>query len=67
MERKEYISPSVEVVDVTSENGVICASFEISDEEINTGGRTRRRRGSWGNLWDEENTQDNYPLRSRDY
>ena len=67
MERKEYSCPSVEVIDVTSESSVICASFEFSDEEIDTGGRARGRRGSWGNLWEEERPQDNNPFRSRNY
>lgn len=57
MERKEYVKPSIQIQDVLEMN-MICASIYISDEEINTGGRVQERRGAWGNLWDEENTNN---------
>lgn len=52
MEKREYIKPSVQIeeVEVTY---MICASIGISDEEIDTDGRSQERRGSWGNLWNE--------------
>lgn len=55
MEKREYIKPSIQVENVL-ETSMICASIEISDDEINTGGRAQSKRGSWGNLWDEDNT-----------
>ena len=52
MEKREYIKPSVQIEEVEI-TYMICASIGISDEEIDTGGRSQERRGSWGNLWDE--------------
>ena len=60
MEKREYIKPSIQVEDLL-EYSMICASIVIDDEEINTGGRAQGRRGSWGDLWSEENLH--YPQR----
>lgn len=60
MKKREYIKPSIQVEDLL-EHSMICASIVIDDEEINTGGRVRGKRGSWGDLWDGNNPQDNYP------
>ena len=57
MEKREYIKPSIQIEDILEIN-MICASIYISDEEINTGGRIQERRGTWGNLWNEDNTNN---------
>lgn len=57
MDRREYLCPSIELIDYMSEQNVICASLEISDDEINTEGRTQiKRRGTWGDLWAEDDS-----------
>lgn len=52
MNKKEYIKPEVEIVEIGIET-LIAMSFK--DDEVDTeGGQLGHyRRGRWGNLWDE--------------
>ena len=59
--KKEYIKPSVETTELTSEVMMLVGSVDVIDPE--TGGKfdssvddqySNRRRGTWGNLWAEE-------------
>ena len=58
MEKKEYIKPEIEVVEIESVE-MIASSLVFNDENVNTSnpgtqlsnGRRPGRRGEWGNLW----------------
>ena len=52
MEKKEYIAPECEIVELEGAVYMLDASFEIGDDIGN--GSTQdanRHRGEWGNLW----------------
>ena len=60
MNKKAYIKPSVEVINIDSVQ-MICASnqFDITDTTTNNNadlanGRRPGRRGQWGNLWSDD-------------
>ena len=49
MGKREYIEPSVQVIEV-QENSMICASVVINDDvEVDEIGRGQKKRGAWGN------------------
>ena len=56
MNKKEYIKPETEVMEMAVETPMLTASLGFSDKEVDTEtdqlstGR-RGRRGQWGNLW----------------
>ena len=49
IDKREYIKPELEIIET---NGIemICTSLLISEEETNTVGRVKERRGEWGGL-----------------
>ena len=54
MNKKQYITPKCEVVEMELEGQILSASNDISfvpkdDEDVET--HTNRHRGEWGNLW----------------
>lgn len=58
MEKKEYIVPSIQIIDVRASR-MVCASVVIAGGRIsNTGGRGQERRGTWGDLWTEDGEVD---------
>ena len=56
MEKKVYIKPETEVMEMAVETPMLTASLGFKDDEVDTEeeqlstGR-RGRRGQWGNLW----------------
>ena len=54
MNKKQYIAPEVEIVEMEAMT-VLAASVGFGDEDEKTDAGdswTNRRRGRWGNLWD---------------
>ena len=52
---KTYIKPTVEITNIRLESQMMAGSDPSLNDEVTTGGQLGRgRRGSWGNLWDEE-------------
>ena len=54
MNKKEYIAPVCEVVEMELESQILSASNDISfnpGEDENVELHTNRYRGEWGNLW----------------
>ena len=51
IDKREYIKPELEIIE-TDGNEMISTSLLISEEETNTVGRVKERRGEWGNLWE---------------
>ena len=52
MEKKTYIAPEMEVMNVETET-MIAMSFVVDEEgQDNVTTDSRGRRGSWGNLWE---------------
>ena len=59
MEKKEYIKPEVEVIDIDSVQ-MLCASnqFDITDTPTdNDAVMSNRHRGTWGNLWADDESK----------
>ena len=58
MEKKKYIAPSMEIVEIEMVSMIAASNqFDITDTETDKGAElSNRRRGTWGNLWatDEE-------------
>ena len=64
MEKKEYIKPEIEVMTIEVQSQMMTTSpstepgfgdgFADGDGEVLT---NRRRRGTWGNLWAEQNNK----------
>ena len=51
MEKKEYIKPEIEVVEIESVE-MIAGSLVFNDKEVDTGSQlSNGRRGKWGDLW----------------
>ena len=55
MEKKEYIKPEIEVVEIESVE-MIAGSLVFNDKEVDTDQQLSNayrpgRRGQWGNLW----------------
>ena len=58
MEKKEYIVPSIQIIDVRASR-MVCARVVIAGGYISkTGGRGQERRGTWGDLWTEDGEVD---------
>ena len=54
MEKKEYIKPSVEVIEMDVMS-MLAASVGVSDETTDEGAwMSNRHRGEWGNLWSDD-------------
>ncbi len=52
MNKKAYIAPEMEVMNVETE-AMIAQSFVVDEEgQDDVTGNSRGRRGSWGNLWE---------------
>ena len=56
MEKKEYIAPECEIIELEGTVYMQAASFdkgpsEEEDEESQPGWMSNRHRGEWGNLW----------------
>ena len=55
MEKKEYIKPEIEVVEMAVEAPMLTSSFVFNEEGGNEGslsnGYRPGRRGQWGDLW----------------
>ena len=55
MEKKEYIAPECEIIELEGAVYMQAGSFEVvpdgEEEENNTGSMSNRYRGEWGNLW----------------
>ena len=57
MEKKEYIKPSAEVIEMEPTSMMASSKPEIGvgDGEVDAGqGWSNRRRGRWGNLWADD-------------
>ena len=52
MDKKAYITPSMEVMNMETVN-MFAGSLGVSDKPT-TDQLSNDRRGSWGNLWDQE-------------
>ena len=53
MNKKAYITPEMEVMNVETEVMMLTASFEVDEEgRDNVTTDSRGRRGTWGNLWE---------------
>ena len=54
MEKKEYIKPEIEVIEIESVE-MIASSLVFNDENVNTSTPgiqlSNGRRGKWGDLW----------------
>lgn len=53
MDKKAYITPAMEVMNMETVN-MFAGSFGFNEEGGNEGSLSNDRRGSWGNLWDQE-------------
>ena len=59
MEKKEYIKPEIEVIDIEMQSQMMTTSpgtepgFGFGDADDSDPLTNRRRRGTWGNLWAE--------------
>ena len=54
MEKKEYIKPSVEVIEVAPVSMMATSTPEIGfgeEEKDASGSWSNKRRGKWGDLW----------------
>ena len=55
MEKKEYIVPECEIIELEGAVYMQAGSFDVDlgdkEEENNTGSMSNRYRGEWGNLW----------------
>ena len=57
MNKKEYIKPETEVMEMAVETPMLTASLGFKDGDVNTEedqlgtGRRPNRRGQWGDLW----------------
>ena len=53
MNKKAYITPAMEVMNVETVEMIAASVLSISDEEVDTTSEQlgTGRRGSWGNLW----------------
>ncbi|MBQ4083382.1 MAG: hypothetical protein IJC77_03845 [Bacteroidaceae bacterium] len=53
MNKKAYITPEVEVVNVMAESQMMAASTYSNDDTVAAGEELAGgRRGTWGNLWE---------------
>ena len=51
MEKKTYIKPEIEVVEIESVE-MMAGSLVFNDKEVDTGSQlSNGRRGKWGDLW----------------
>ena len=64
MEKKSYIKPEVEVMELAVESSMLTGSVQIFDEEVDTEEVEQlvviykpNRRGKWGDLWYVEEEQ----------
>ena len=64
MEKKSYIKPEVEVMELAVESPMLTGSVQIFDEEVDTEEVEQlvviykpNRRGKWGDLWYVEEEQ----------
>ena len=54
MEKKEYIKPSVEVIEMDMVS-MVAASIGVGEGSEDAGGEwSNRHRGEWGNLWSDD-------------
>lgn len=54
MEKKEYIKPEIEVIEIESVE-MMAGSLVFNDKEVDTGSQlSNDRRGKWGNLWADD-------------
>lgn len=51
MDKKAYIAPEMEVMNVETVT-MIATSFQIEGEQEVLDAESRGRRGTWGNLWE---------------
>ena len=55
MEKKEYIVPECEIIELEGAVYMQAASFEVApggeEDENDPGNMSNRYRGEWGNLW----------------
>lgn len=67
MNKQTYICPTLEVVDI-SLSGLLCGSLHVSDEEVNTSGRTSHyKRSVWNSqFWNSENNATNSSMTNND-
>ena len=49
--RKEYISPVAELIQLTTSNTILSLSYESDDQLQDNDQLVRRSRGEWGNIW----------------
>ena len=55
MEKKAYIAPQIEVIEIDTVQ-MLASSIKVSEDEVDAGEAwSNDRRGSWGNLWDDGN------------
>ena len=53
MNKKAYITPAMEVMNVETVEMIAASVMSLNDEEVEvTGQLGAGRRGTWGNLWD---------------
>ena len=54
MEKKKYIAPAMEIAEIEMVS-MLAASIGVSDDTTdNDAVMSNRRRGKWGNLWDDD-------------
>ena len=52
MEKKTYIAPQMQVVETIAQTSMLISSVAIVDEAGDEM-LSNKRRGTWGNLWDD--------------
>ena len=60
MEKKEYIKPSAEVVEIETVQMLAGSkpSIDVGEGEVDAGGAwSNDRRGKWGNLWADDESK----------
>ena len=51
MEKKSYITPELEIIEMTPST-MVAASISVGNGEADAGQSfTKEQRGSWGNIW----------------
>ena len=54
MEKKTYIKPEIEVIEIESVE-MMAGSLVFNDKEVDTGSQlSNDHRGTWGNLWADD-------------
>ena len=57
MEKKEYIKPEVEVIDLEPSQVLATSSIEVKPGESGADQLSNDRRGKWGDLWADDESK----------